>query len=130
MDYSKIVVSSIVIFLLDFVYLSSHSQYFKNMFTKIQGKSIMRYSAALLCYIAMITLLNLFILQNYSAPTSNVLISAFALGFLSYIIYDLTNYATIEKWPLYLVIVDSIWGGFLFSLTSYITLKYSKRIHI
>ena len=44
---------------------------------------------------------------------------------LNHIIYDLTNYATIEKWPLYLVVVDSIWGGGLFALTTYLTLKYS-----
>ena len=55
MNISKIVISSIIILLLDFIYLGSHSQYFKKVFTKIQGKSIIRYSAALLCYIAMIT---------------------------------------------------------------------------
>ena len=125
MNVSKIVISSVIILLLDFIYLTSHSKYFKKVFTNIQGKSIIRYSAALMCYVAMIALLNTFIIQKYSKPTFNVLSSAFLLGFLTYIIYDLTNYATIEKWPLYLVVVDSIWGGGLFALTSYLTLKYS-----
>lgn len=126
MNISKIIISSVIILLLDFIYLGSHSQYFKKVFTKIQGKSIIRYSAALLCYVAMITLLNTFIIQKYSKPSFKVLSNAFLLGFLTYIIYDLTNYATIEKWPLYLVIVDSIWGGSLFALTSYLTMKFSS----
>ena len=126
MNISKIVISSIIILLLDFIYLGSHSQYFKKVFTKIQGKSIIRYSAALLCYIAMIALLNTFIIQKYSKPSFKVLSNAFLLGFLTYIIYELTNYATIEKWPLYLVVVDSIWGGSLFALTSYLTMKFSS----
>ena len=126
MNISKIIISSVIILLFDFIYLGSHSQYFKKVFTKIQGKSIIRYSAALLCYVAMITLLNTFIIQKYSKPSFKVLSNAFLLGFLTYIIYDLTNYATIEKWPLYLVIVDSIWGGSLFALTSYLTMKFSS----
>ena len=71
----------------------------------------------------MITLLNVFIIQKYSNPTLSVLKVSFLLGFLTYLIYDLTNYATIEKWPLYLVIIDSLWGGSLFSLTTFVTMK-------
>ena len=128
MNALKIIVSSVIVLCLDFVYLGSHSQYFKKVFTRIQGKSILRYPAALLCYAAMITLLNTFIIQKYSKPTLKVLLSAFLLGFLTYIIYDLTNYATIEKWPIYLVLVDSVWGGSLFALTTYLTLRFVNQI--
>ena len=32
-------------------------------------------------------------------------------GFFTYATYDLTNMATIENWPLKVVIVDIMWGG-------------------
>lgn len=35
------------------------------------------------------------------------------LGFLCYATYDLTNMATIAKWPLTIVVVDIIWGTVL-----------------
>lgn len=124
MNILRILVSSCIILFFDFLYLGSHAQYFKKVFTQIQGKSIIRYFAAILCYLAMIALLNIFIIQKYSKPTPKIVSNAFLLGFLTYIIYDLTNYATIEKWPLYLVIVDSVWGGSLFAITSYITMKF------
>lgn len=38
------------------------------------------------------------------------LINGAVLGMLCYATYDLTNMATIDKWPLVVVIVDIIWG--------------------
>lgn len=38
------------------------------------------------------------------------LINGAILGLLCYATYDLTNMATIAKWPLVVVIVDIIWG--------------------
>ena len=35
------------------------------------------------------------------------------LGLLCYATYDLTNMATLKKWPLVIVIVDMIWGTVL-----------------
>lgn len=32
-------------------------------------------------------------------------------GVITYGVYDFTNYATLDKWPLVLVAVDVIWGG-------------------
>ena len=34
-------------------------------------------------------------------------------GFITYATYDLTNLATLDKWPLKVTIVDMIWGTFL-----------------
>jgi uncharacterized membrane protein len=38
------------------------------------------------------------------------LINGAVLGMLCYATYDLTNMATIDKWPLVVVIIDIIWG--------------------
>lgn len=42
-------------------------------------------------------------------------------GVICYAIYDLTNLATLEDWPVYVTVVDLIWGGFIASSVSFIT---------
>ena len=34
-----------------------------------------------------------------------------AFGVIAYSVYDLTNYATMQGFPLKVVVVDMIWGG-------------------
>jgi uncharacterized membrane protein len=43
-------------------------------------------------------------------------------GLVCYATYDLTNLATLKKWPLKLTIVDIIWGKVLTAVVSVITL--------
>ncbi len=49
-------------------------------------------------------------------------------GFASYATYDLTNYATIEGFPLKMVIIDLIWGTSLGTLTSLLTFLIYKGV--
>jgi uncharacterized membrane protein len=39
-------------------------------------------------------------------------------GFFTYATYDLTNMATIEKWPVVIVVVDMVWGVCLCTLVA------------
>jgi len=41
-----------------------------------------------------------------------------ALGTFAYATYDLTNAATLKKWPLLIVVVDIVWGAFLTGLAT------------
>ena len=41
-------------------------------------------------------------------------------GFFTYATYDLTNLATLKKWPLKVTIIDLAWGTFLSGATSII----------
>ena len=71
----------------------------------------------------MIISINYFILQRYKRLTKRVLIDSFFLGLFIYAIYDLTNLATIKKWPMKLVIMDALWGGLLYLITTYVVFK-------
>jgi uncharacterized membrane protein len=83
---------------------------------KIQRKSLaVRYSSALVCYLAMTVLFVYFIVLQ-----KRTLYEAFFLGFLVYLIYETTNYAILRDWPITLVWVDSLWGGFLFMIVAFI----------
>ncbi len=49
---------------------------------------------------------------------------AFLLGATTYAIFDFTNYAIFKKYPLWFAIMDTIWGGVLFSAISFIDKKW------
>lgn len=49
------------------------------------------------------------------------LLNGAVLGALCYATYDLTNMATIAKWPIQIVIIDIIWGMVLTGSVSIIT---------
>ena len=48
------------------------------------------------------------------------------LGFLIYGIYETTNLALFKKWTLLTVLIDSVWGGILFFITTFIFYNYKK----
>jgi uncharacterized membrane protein len=54
---------------------------------------------------------------------SNLPVSSLSWGFLYgvtlYGVYDMTNYALLDKYPLRMAIVDSAWGGVLCAVTTW-----------
>lgn len=51
-------------------------------------------------------------------------IDAFLLGFVFYGMYEMTNYALFEKWKMKTSIIDTLWGGVLFTLVFWIHKNY------
>ena len=49
-------------------------------------------------------------------------------GFFTYATYDLTNMATIRKWPLKVVVVDMIWGTILSATVAGVTFWVGSRL--
>ena len=92
---------------LDFIYLSMIQ---KRVLFKLN------YVGVVVCY--------LFILFSYyyfiylPKKSANY---AFVFGATVYGIYETTNWAIIEKWPVSLVIMDTLWGGVLYYLTTILT---------
>ncbi len=102
--------------ILDTIYFSMIYRYMNEAIEKIQRKPlVVRYSSALVCYLAMTVLFVYFIVLQ-----KRTLYEAFFLGFLVYLIYETTNYAILREWPITLVWVDSLWGGFLFMIVALI----------
>lgn len=62
-----------------------------------------------------------------SGDVVTALIKGALLGGLCYATYDLTNMATIAKWPLIITVIDIIWGAFLTGSVAALTaLIYNK----
>jgi uncharacterized membrane protein len=55
-----------------------------------------------------------------SKDSKNKVLDAFLLGICIYGVYETTNYATLKKWPIRMLVVDTLWGGVLFALTTII----------
>ena len=109
-----IFVSSIVFIVIDSVYLNFIKDYFNNQIKLIQGSPIKINSyAIIICYIILIFGINYFII----IPNRSIL-DAFLLGLIIYGVYETTNMALFSKWSWTTVLIDTLWGGILFALTT------------
>ena len=126
MDLSNLLKSILILPIIDFVYLKLISSDIKQVIFDVQkSKMKFRLVPAVLCYIALIVLLNYFIL-NTEYTRNKKIFNAFLLGLCVYAVYEMTNYAILENWTLKIVIIDTLWGGILFALTTFlITLKFN-----
>ena len=99
---------------LDAIYIGAQYKYLSKMYGSIQKSPLkVNFLGAALCYIALTFLLYYFILSK-----KKKILDAFLLGLAVYAVYETTNYATFSKWPLQLVIMDTLWGGILFAITT------------
>jgi len=113
------IVIAIIMLVLDSIYLKTFSGFFNDVVTKVQGSKIkLNLIGAILCYTLLVFSLNYFIISR-----KKPLIDAFILGIVIYGVYETTTYAILEKWSPLAVILDTFWGGLLFTLTTYISYK-------
>lgn len=120
MDLLLIFVAGVIMLLLDFVYLSSLSKTYSDQVAAIQRTVMnLKMEGAALCYLFLIFGLYYFILKDNKSP-----FDAFLLGLVIYGVYETTTYAIFKKWHLNLVIIDTLWGGTLFALTTLLTYEF------
>jgi uncharacterized membrane protein len=96
--------------------------FYRNQIGFLMAKNV-NWAAAVLFYIIFIVGMVVFVIQpalTAQSITSAILLGAL-FGLVTYATYDLTNLATLEGWPLTLVVVDIIWGTTLSVLMSTIT---------
>ena len=108
--------SAIVLIAIDFMYLQSIKGYFQKQVQSVQGSAMqINYLGAAICYVFLIVGINYFIIK----PNRSIK-DAFLLGLVIYGVYETTNYALFKNWSIITVIIDTLWGGTLFAITTYI----------
>ena len=119
---NRLLFSSILILALDFIYLNVNKPAFESQVVKVQ-RVVMKVKLipAILCYLLLIFALNYFILR-----TKRPILDAFLLGVVIYGVFDTTNHTIFKNWSLKAVVMDTLWGGILFYLTTYIVYSFSK----
>ena len=126
-DIITIIVSAVVLVGVDFFYLSSTSKFFNNIVKNIQGKEIQfKMLGAVICYVFLVLGLNYFVLLDKKLGKKEKIFKAFMLGLIIYGVFESTNLAIFTKWTLDALLLDTLWGSILFSITTYITLILVK----
>lgn len=112
--WKKLVLPGIILLMLDFIYISSTKSMFENQIIEIQRVALnVKTSGAIACYVFLIFGLYYFILR-----TRRSILDAFLLGIVIYGVYETTSYALLKKWKPSIVLMDTLWGGVLFGLTT------------
>jgi len=107
---------SLILLFLDLIYIKFTYKKFNNMINNIQGSDIsINLYGVILCYSCIIFLLYHFIIKD-----NRSYLDAFILGVCTYGIYEFTSLSLLKKWEPQIALVDTVWGGTLFTLTYYI----------
>jgi uncharacterized membrane protein len=94
----------------------------------IMAKNIVWWAAGVFYLIFMAGLLFFVIEPSVRTQSIRYALAAGAFfGFVAYATYDLTNLATIEGWPLFVTVIDLIWGAFVASSTSVLSYMLINR---
>lgn len=119
MKYSIFIFIPILLFL-DFAFLTFQRTTFETQIFAIQKEKIkMNIPSAIACYVFLLIGLYYFILKNHKSP-----LEAMLLGLVIYGVYETTSYALLKNWKLQTVLMDTLWGGTLFYLTTYFTYAF------
>lgn len=117
MMIKKLLLSSLLMLGLDIMYLGTTRDYYASVVKSIQGSPMtVRLFSAAITYLIMIFGLYYFILSKNRKP-----IDAFLFGLVIYGVYEFTTFAIFKNWTLFAVGLDTLWGGCLMVLTTFLT---------
>jgi uncharacterized membrane protein len=117
--FDTVLLPAIIMLVLDGIFLGMNRDMFALQVAEVQRVVLeVRYLGAVLCYALLIFALYYFIIKD-----RRPVIDAMLLGFVIYGVYETTTYALLKKWKLQTMMIDTLWGGILFGLTTMITYK-------
>ena len=118
----KIFSTFFIFTLIDSLYLTYTKSSFENLVKKIQSSPLqIKIIPTLLCYVALVFGLYYFIIREKKS-----ILEASILGLTIYSVYEMTNLAILSKWDFNLAVIDILWGGILFSLTTFIVYVFFR----
>ena len=120
----SLLIKTIITFLsLDFVFLYLMRSMFNKQVIAVQGSPVvMNVYAALLCYVFLIFGIYYFVLREKKSISY-----AFLFGLVVYGVYETTTLALFKNWTYTTAIIDTLWGGTLFALTTYIVYSINNK---
>ncbi len=122
----------IVFFVIDLVWLAVIApKFYKSQIGHLMADNV-NWIAALLFYFLYIFALLVFVINPAVEVGSitHALMYGALLGFTMYATYDLTNLATLKAWPVLVTVTDLVWGAFVTSVTSAISVKLIELLKI
>lgn len=124
LDVISIVILSIVVLVLDMIYINCVKNLFYKLIKGIQGSDLkLDLTATFLDYILIIFSIYYFIIQKNASIED-----AMILGLCIYGIYELTNMAVIKRWTWEVVMIDSIWGAVLYGTSTFLYRQIIQKL--
>lgn len=124
MDTKKRLISTSVLLLADFAWLGLYmNNQYGTLVRTIQGENMkVNPVFAVLAYLLMIVGLNVFVLPNIRKghELEDSLKYGMTFGIVLYGVYDFTAGAVFNKWDKKLMVIDVLWGGFVYFMASYL----------
>jgi uncharacterized membrane protein len=121
-NIKRFIITFLIMISIDFLFLTS--SYSKKTYAPIINNGMKgmntRIIPAVAAWIVMSFSLEVFIFSNDNKTLTAKVINAGLLGFCIYMVYNLTNFATINWWSSELTYKDVAWGTSLYMLMTYI----------
>jgi len=120
MDYYILIVIGIILLTFDSIYLFLLKDFFIKQIISVQKTNFkINIVPGALCYLLLGLGLYYFIIKPKLSLTH-----AFFLGILIYGVFETTNMAIFKNWTWHMVAIDTLWGGTLYALTTYIIREF------
>ena len=71
------------------------------------------WTPAILLYVLVVIAIAVFVVPRAAGSLLHAAAFGAFFGLVAFGVYDLTNYATLDRWPLVLTVVDMAWGAFV-----------------
>jgi uncharacterized membrane protein len=111
-----VITLAVAALVLDLPWLMISSQWSGDMIRDIQGSAlVINPIPAVIVYLAL----------GFLATIPTTPAESFGLGAATYAVYDFTNLATLKKYQPLFAVVDTFWGGVLFTLLFYVRSFFS-----
>ena len=114
---------------LDFAWLYFYmSNRYRHLILAVQrGEMKVNMYAAAAAYLFMVLGLYLFVTkpllqQKSSTPLAAAFLQGFPFGAILYGVYNATNLSVLSRWDVSLALLDTLWGGFVYSAAAYVSL--------
>ena len=112
--FYKFILTAVVIFIVDLLWLGTGGQYAVKVAENIQGSRV-----TLNPYYAGVVYLFL----AYMLIKSSTYLEAFFFGVCIYGVYDFTTLAIFKNYDVRFAVMDTLWGGLLFVISRYLLSK-------
>ncbi len=112
--------------LLDGIFIWLMKDIFQEQVQLIQNKPIkIKIISLIMCYLSLGFCLYYFIFSETKSDVRRV-IDSIILGLLVYSVFDTTNSILFEEWKTTTMLIDILWGGILFGMTTYLVCLLQK----
>jgi uncharacterized membrane protein len=113
---TKLILTFILLFIFDLIFLYLSKKIFNKQVILIQGKPIkIKLVGFIITYLIMMFGYYYFILKDKKST-----IDAFIYGIITYGIFEFTNYTIFDNWHVKTIIIDVSWGAILHAIITYI----------